>query len=287
MLLELKEAYFAAGSATRPMNRIMPLALSRMKNRNGWSALNSTGGARAADARAMTAAVAAAASVPFSSTFTNALWKTSLKKRRSRGSGGLAIAVKSAWAGEKASVIPRARSASPSGQRAGRIHLELRQAHVHARGGQRLDDAFETLAGQRRLQGRETVDGVGEHDEHRHLAALVGQLHRLQRVLRHEAERLHGVHGGDVLLRGGRDGERRGARGFLRERLRPVPQEVDGVHEHQARLPVHGRPGTRSRIRFSVFSSTQPLMRRRAFSAARLKSTGSRAAPKAARVASR
>src|SRR6185295_3289338 len=106
--------HFTDGSATRPMNRIIPLALSRMKNRNGWSALNSTGGARAAAARAITAAVAAAASVPFSSTLTNALWKTSLRNRRSRGLGGLAIAVKSAWAGEKASVIPRPASASPS-----------------------------------------------------------------------------------------------------------------------------------------------------------------------------
>ncbi len=38
-----RRSHFADGSATRPRNSTMPLSLSRMKNRKGWSALNSTG----------------------------------------------------------------------------------------------------------------------------------------------------------------------------------------------------------------------------------------------------
>ena len=65
------------GSLTRPMKRIAPLALSRMRKRNGWSALKTIGGGggyRGAMAVAViTTAVAAAASVPLSSTSMYAL----------------------------------------------------------------------------------------------------------------------------------------------------------------------------------------------------------------------
>jgi len=84
--------------------RMVPVPRSRMRNKKGWSARNGTGSSRgaAAPARNMVTAVAAAASVPFSSTFTNALWKTRPMTSRSRGSFGFAIPVKSAFCRSKA-----------------------------------------------------------------------------------------------------------------------------------------------------------------------------------------
>src|SRR5262249_51615573 len=60
-------AYF--GSTTRPRKRRLPERLSRIRNRNGWSARNAGG----ALSRSTTTAVAPVASVPTSSTLTNAL----------------------------------------------------------------------------------------------------------------------------------------------------------------------------------------------------------------------
>src|SRR5262249_4884108 len=88
-------AHFTDGSDTRPMKTTRPLVTSRIRNRNGWSARNSTmrsgRGRQALSPKSRSDAVAAAASVPFSSVFTNALWKTSETNRRSRGSGGFAM----------------------------------------------------------------------------------------------------------------------------------------------------------------------------------------------------
>ena len=93
---------------------------STMKNRKGWSALNSTGFRSTEIARAaITAPVAAAASVPFSSTLTNALWKTAERWSRSWELGGLAMPVKSARAVSNASGIPIALSVSPRASASG------------------------------------------------------------------------------------------------------------------------------------------------------------------------
>src|SRR5215471_2272773 len=54
----------------RPANRIAPLDVSRIRNKNGWSARNVTGCAKAVSATATP--VAAAASVPSSDTSMNA-----------------------------------------------------------------------------------------------------------------------------------------------------------------------------------------------------------------------
>src|SRR6185437_4815032 len=110
------ERYFDAGSATRPMKRTRPDRTSRRKNRKGWSALNSFGWGSfiTAPAARITTAVAAAASVPFSSILTKALWKTSETQSRSSGLGGLAMPVKSAFARSNASGMPMAARVFPS-----------------------------------------------------------------------------------------------------------------------------------------------------------------------------
>ena len=59
------------GSSTRPRKRIVPVALSRIKNRYAWSRWISASGGT--DVVPTTAPVAAAASVPASSTWMNAL----------------------------------------------------------------------------------------------------------------------------------------------------------------------------------------------------------------------
>jgi len=59
------------GDMTRPRNRMLPETSSRIRNRNGWSALNTGGGSDMETAvRVICTAVAAAASVPFSFTST-------------------------------------------------------------------------------------------------------------------------------------------------------------------------------------------------------------------------
>jgi hypothetical protein len=69
------DGYFA-GLQTLPMNRTAPDFLARIRNRNGWSARKTFGAMGMEVARIMTP-VAAAASVPFSSTCTKALCTTS------------------------------------------------------------------------------------------------------------------------------------------------------------------------------------------------------------------
>ncbi len=70
------------GSSTRPTNRTTPVSLSRIRKMNGLSTVTLTGSGGADSACIMTA-VAAAASVPASSTDTNALCTTSRMKRHS------------------------------------------------------------------------------------------------------------------------------------------------------------------------------------------------------------
>ena len=61
----------AQGRMTRPRNRMLPETSSRIRNRKGWSALNTGGGSGMETApRVIITAVAAAASVPFSFTST-------------------------------------------------------------------------------------------------------------------------------------------------------------------------------------------------------------------------
>ena len=73
---------FAEGSATRPRKRIVPVGTSRRANRNGRSTRKVTGSPGPPEAR-MTTAVAAAASVPFSSTSMFAWWITAEMNSRS------------------------------------------------------------------------------------------------------------------------------------------------------------------------------------------------------------
>jgi len=69
----MRSARYAAGFTTCPRNRMAPLSMSRIRKTNGRSTFTSTGVPGAA-VRSITTAVAAAASVPSSSTATNALW---------------------------------------------------------------------------------------------------------------------------------------------------------------------------------------------------------------------
>jgi len=84
----LEKTIFAStlyGLTTRPMNRIIPVVSSRMRNRNGWSARKATGGRGRGGSDFtlfITTAVAAAALVPSSLTSMTALWMTSLTLRR-------------------------------------------------------------------------------------------------------------------------------------------------------------------------------------------------------------
>ena len=68
---------YSFGFITRPMKSMLPVGLWRITNRNGWSARKTGGGGGGgpggAAPGAMITAVAAAASVPFSLTSTNAL----------------------------------------------------------------------------------------------------------------------------------------------------------------------------------------------------------------------
>src|SRR5262245_56299649 len=65
------------GFSIRPRNKTMPVCISRMPKRNGWSARNcGTGETPGAPAKVMATPVAAAASVPSSFTSTKALWVT-------------------------------------------------------------------------------------------------------------------------------------------------------------------------------------------------------------------
>ena len=62
---------YLLGLTTLPRNKIFPVFFSWIMNMNGWSALNiSLGSGIAAADISITTAVAAAASVPFSSTLT-------------------------------------------------------------------------------------------------------------------------------------------------------------------------------------------------------------------------
>ena len=71
---------YPAGLTIRPIKRIAPVFMSRIRNMKGRLIVNSIGG-DGAEVSDTIAAVAAAASVPASSTDTNALWRTSLIKR--------------------------------------------------------------------------------------------------------------------------------------------------------------------------------------------------------------
>lgn len=89
------------GFTTFPMNRTVPVVLSRIRKINGWFAVKETGGCIIAVIPIMIA-VAAAASVPLSSTATKALWIASeIDKNRVPS-----IPEKSA-ASENAEFIPR------------------------------------------------------------------------------------------------------------------------------------------------------------------------------------
>ena len=79
------------------MNSTSPLALCRIRNKKGWSTLNVGPAGRSALSQCMTPPVAAAASVPFSSTRTKALWNTSRITTRCWALTGLAMPVKQAY----------------------------------------------------------------------------------------------------------------------------------------------------------------------------------------------
>ncbi len=65
--------YFVPGFRTRPTKRMLPVPMSRIRKMNGRSMVTCTGGSTGADVTPTITAVAAAASVPASSTETNAL----------------------------------------------------------------------------------------------------------------------------------------------------------------------------------------------------------------------
>ena len=83
--------YFCDGSTTRPMNSNKPVFLSTIINKNGRSTRNAVAGSGIAPLVIITTAVAAAASVPFSSTLTNALCTTDEIYKRLVASVGAAI----------------------------------------------------------------------------------------------------------------------------------------------------------------------------------------------------
>src|SRR5262249_2985042 len=64
------------GLGRRPRNRTQPVRLSRIRNRNGWSAVTSTGSSRPFSESFSPSKVAAAASEPCSFTSTKARCKT-------------------------------------------------------------------------------------------------------------------------------------------------------------------------------------------------------------------
>ena len=63
MIADCLRRYLAIGSANRPMNKTLPLRLSRRTNTKGWSARN-LGGEAGVLQSIISLAVAAAASVP-------------------------------------------------------------------------------------------------------------------------------------------------------------------------------------------------------------------------------
>ena len=75
-LVSIRSRRSLSRSTTLPMNSTVPVGLWRIWNRNGLSTFNMTGWSTIADISIITTAEAAAASVPFSSTATKALWKT-------------------------------------------------------------------------------------------------------------------------------------------------------------------------------------------------------------------
>ena len=68
---------YADGFMTRPRNKIVPVTLSRMRKKKGWSAAKSCLKGKGFDFHVMVTTVAAVASVPISSTPMKALWMTS------------------------------------------------------------------------------------------------------------------------------------------------------------------------------------------------------------------